>query len=106
MGPMFPVHDVFVTQSQGAIHDRSAEHLTSTDVAIARARRQLLAALDGVSAGRDPLGVMRDEAQNECSDLLVLTETLDADEDIDAFCERMAAEKIYALDPALAQEPL
>jgi hypothetical protein len=45
---------------------------------------------------------MRDEAQNECSDLLVLTETLDAAEDVDAFCERMTAEKIYTLDPALA----
>jgi len=102
MGPMFPVHDVFVTQSQGAIHDQSAEHLTTTDVAIVRARRQLLGALKDVTAGRDPVGVMRDEAQNECSDLLVLTETLDAAEDVDAFCERMTAEKIYTLDPALA----
>lgn len=53
MGADINVHDQWAVESQGAIHDRSAETLGVSDVAIAVYRRMLLGALD---AGRRPAG--------------------------------------------------
>lgn len=102
MGPVFPVHDLFVTESQGTILDRSAEHLVSSDIAIVRSRRCLLEAVADVAAGKDPRGVVRDEAENDFSDLLVLTETLDAETDLDRFFVGMEQQDYYRLDPEVA----
>ena len=54
LGECFSVHDVFITQSQGVVHDQSREFLGSSDVAIIKARRQLAAAAREVAEGRDP----------------------------------------------------
>ena len=95
MGPTFPVHDLFVTESQGEILDRSAEHLVTSDIAIVRARRQLAQAMQDVAEGREPRGVLRDHADNRFDDLLVLTETLEPDTDVAAFIAQMEAARIY-----------
>ncbi len=98
MGRSFPSHDLFITESQGAIIDRSAENLATSDIAIVRSRRLLLQALEDIRAGRDPLGVDRDAARNDYRDLLVLTETIEADADVDAYLTTMEAKDIYRLD--------
>jgi hypothetical protein len=41
----------------GPIVDRSLERLVATDVAIVQARRRLLAAAEGLAAGKDPIGL-------------------------------------------------
>src|SRR5882762_8776878 len=67
MGDHYAVHDAFAAETPGPIHDRSREHLGSTDACIVADRRQLLAAIDSVQAGRDPVHVIRDPAKNDMS---------------------------------------
>jgi hypothetical protein len=76
LGACFSVHDVVITQSQGQIHDQSNEHLSSSDVAIVRARRVLDEAVRAVADGRDPRGVVRTAAENDFRDLVVITGVL------------------------------
>ena len=56
--------DIVAWVGQGAITDRSKEHLGASDRGIAMLRRQLFDDIDAVAAGRDPKGVMRDAAAN------------------------------------------
>ena len=51
MGPSFPVHDMWATEGEGAIQDRTTEHLGYTDKAVALSRRLLLKAA-AAGAGR------------------------------------------------------
>jgi phthalate 4,5-dioxygenase len=95
MGRVFPSHDLFITESQGAIVDREEEHLVTSDIAISRSRRMLLEAMADVAAGRDPRGVLRNAAENDYRDLLVLSETLEPGTDVDRFCAALEAEDIY-----------
>ncbi|HEX3972071.1 MAG TPA: Rieske 2Fe-2S domain-containing protein [Stellaceae bacterium] len=97
MGRNFLIHDTFVTESQGDIHDHRDEHLANSDIAIVRGRRLLLEAMRDIAAGKDPLGVIRAETQNDYADLVVLTEELDAAADNEAFCDTMTKERIYTL---------
>jgi phthalate 4,5-dioxygenase oxygenase subunit len=48
--------DVVIQTSMGPILDRSEEHLSSSDVAVANLRRMLLDALAAVDAGELPPG--------------------------------------------------
>ena len=102
IGRQFTIHDIFVTQSQGAILDHTQENLATSDIAVARARRMILDGIDDVRQGKDPRGVIRSTADNDLRDIVVLTEPLDAGADVEAFTEKMAKDNIYALDPALA----
>lgn len=102
MGRNFAPHDLFVTESQGAIVDRSAENLVSSDIAIVRHRRMLIEAMEDVRAGKDPLGVQRDASRNDFSDLLVLSEVIDAKADLDDYCASMEKQSIYRLNPEVA----
>ena len=63
------------------------------------ARRMLIEAMEDVRAGKDPLGVQRDPARNEFSDLLVLSEVIDAKADLDEYCASMEKQSIYQLNP-------
>ncbi len=74
MGDYFPVHDAFATETPGRIHDRSREHLGTSDNCIVAARRHILAAIEDVQAGRDPVHVIRDPAKNDMSSLVVASE--------------------------------
>jgi phthalate 4,5-dioxygenase oxygenase subunit len=87
MGPCLSVHDVFITQSQGMIHDQEAEHIATSDIAITKARRLLWEAMEEVKEGRDPRGVVRDAGDNDYRDLIVVTDQLAATTDFAAYCK-------------------
>ena len=100
LGPCFTVHDIVITQSQGRIHDQGDEHLSSSDVAIVRARRMLDEAAQAVSAGADPHGVVRNAADNDFRDLVVVTETLDQGTSKEAFVAALAEDPtLFAVEP-------
>ncbi len=73
MGQSFWAHDKFATEAQGAIADRSTEHLGTTDKPTMLMRRQLLTAIADIKAGRDPLFVERSSQENALADLMVLS---------------------------------
>ena len=58
--------DIMAWASQGAIADRSREHLGKSDIGVVMLRRLFQEQLDLVEEGEDPLGVVRDPAVNEC----------------------------------------
>ena len=95
LGECFSVHDIAITQSQGTVHQQKNEHLSSSDIAIVRARRMLEEACDEVQAGRDPRGVVRAPEQNDFTDMVVITGEIRDDESQEDFCAR------YANDPSL-----
>ena len=70
MGSDFQAHDAFATESQGAIQDRTREHLTVMDVAITRSRRCLFDGIDAVAAGSDPQHVLRPPSDGIVPDLV------------------------------------
>ncbi len=76
MGDYFPAHDAYATESAGPIHDRGREHLATTDICIVAARRQLLASIRDVAAGKDPLHVIRNPEDNDLSDIVVVSEVV------------------------------
>jgi hypothetical protein len=65
MGPNFAVHDNWATAGEGAIQDRTTEHLGYTDKVITHSRRFLLKAIREVQEGGDAPGVVRDDAAND-----------------------------------------
>jgi phthalate 4,5-dioxygenase len=95
LGECFSVHDVAITQSQGTVHQQKNEHLSSSDIAIVRARRMLDEACDDVLAGRDPRGVVREPAQNDFSDMVVVTGEIHGAQSKEDFCAH------YVRDAAL-----
>jgi 5,5'-dehydrodivanillate O-demethylase len=52
-------------ESQGAIYDRTTEHLVSTDKGVILLRRIYKDGMEAIKQGRDPLGVIRDAKKNE-----------------------------------------
>lgn len=99
LGECFSVHDVVITQSQGTIHQQADEHLSSSDMAIVRARRLLGEAGQDVMAGRDPRGVVRDPAHNDFRDLVVYTGEIGRADNRQACCAAL-------IDDAALFEPL
>jgi hypothetical protein len=81
MGDNHAAQDAFATETPGPIHDRSREHLGTSDTCIVAARRQLLAAIAAVQAGRDPIHVIRNPAQNDMSHIVVVSEVIAPDVD-------------------------
>jgi phthalate 4,5-dioxygenase len=82
MGFNFQAHDAFATESQGAIQDRTQEHLVSSDKAIVAARKLLLKAMTDAGEGRDPQHVLRDSASNNFLHLQVFSEVVSETTDI------------------------
>jgi phthalate 4,5-dioxygenase len=76
LGQSFWAHDKFAVEAQGAIVDRSEEHLGTTDKPTMLMRRQLLKAVEDVKAGRDPLFVERDTKDDALADLMVLSKVM------------------------------
>ena len=62
LGTEFEAHDVFATESQGAIQDRTKENLGYSDKAVAAGRRVLLRAIRDVQEGHEAPHVVRDPA--------------------------------------------
>jgi 5,5'-dehydrodivanillate O-demethylase oxygenase subunit len=63
--------DVMAWVSQGTVLDRTEERLGDTDRGVILFRQLLKAQIDAVEAGRDPINVFRDPAENQCLDLPV-----------------------------------
>ena len=82
MGPWFPVHDAFATESQGPVQDRAREHLVSSDQAIVAARKLLLKAVHDLRDGKEPQHVLRDPSKNRFPHLQVVSEVLPATTDL------------------------
>jgi hypothetical protein len=68
--------DALAWESQGAITDRSREHLGAADRGVIMLRKLIREQIDIVKRGEDPLGVIRDPAQNVTIDLDVVHEPL------------------------------
>lgn len=76
--------DRMALEQQGAIYDRTKEHLVGTDVGIVRMRRMLREQMEAVERGEDPIGIIRDPAkQNVMFDVSVASLTQNAREDAD-----------------------
>jgi phenylpropionate dioxygenase-like ring-hydroxylating dioxygenase large terminal subunit len=95
VGPYFPAQDANVTETMGSIQNRADEHLGSTDIAIIAQRRQLFQGIEEIEQGNDPLHVIRDEKDNDYSDLVVLTEVVDLDKDERERCRELERENMY-----------
>jgi phthalate 4,5-dioxygenase oxygenase subunit len=92
MGSGFQAHDAFATTSQGAIQDRTEEHLVSSDKAIIAARKLLEKAIRDVEEGREPPHVIREPSQNRFSDLLVISDMIPENSDWKAYTQKLEAE--------------
>jgi hypothetical protein len=64
LGADFQLHDKWVTESQGPIQDRSAEHLGALDTPVVLCREALLGAIRDLQEGREPANVVRDAKRN------------------------------------------
>lgn len=82
LGRSFQSHDKLATEAQGAILDRSVEHLGTTDRAVIMMRRQLLGAIEDMQAGRDPMFVERDGQPDRLKEMVVLSQEVSADTDL------------------------
>jgi 5,5'-dehydrodivanillate O-demethylase len=58
--------DMMAWITQGAIADRSREHLGASDKGVAMYRRVLKREMKKVQAGQDPMGLLRDPSRNTC----------------------------------------
>jgi phthalate 4,5-dioxygenase oxygenase subunit len=76
MGDSNALQDAFASETPGPIHDRSRERLGTTDTHIVAARRQLLAGIAAIQAGRDPIHVIRDPAQDDMSHIVVVSQVI------------------------------
>lgn len=85
LGQSFWQHDKFAVESQGPIADRSQEHLGTTDRPTILMRKQMLAAIENIRAGRDPQFVERDGQPDALADMEVVSKevpnTIDARSD-------------------------
>jgi phenylpropionate dioxygenase-like ring-hydroxylating dioxygenase large terminal subunit len=92
MGAAFHVHDAFATESQGAIQDRTQEHLGTTDRAIIQARQMLLRGIHDVQEGRDPPHVLR--AGAPAPEIVVRTEAVSSALDFHTYWREPVAEVV------------
>lgn len=92
LGSSFPVHDLYATESQGPIQNRTREHLVTSDKAIVAARKQLLKAIQDVQEGRDPLHVIRDPKQNRFPHMVVISEVVAISTDMKNYAQKVETE--------------
>jgi 5,5'-dehydrodivanillate O-demethylase len=57
--------DRVAQETQGAIADRTTEHLASSDAGILMLRKMIRDAIDMVARGNDPIGVFRSASENQ-----------------------------------------
>jgi len=85
IGSVFNDHDRLATESMGPLFDRSQEHLGATDRGVTSLRRMLLAAIDDVAAGRDPLAVQRTLEPDPYDGLVVIEQMVPRSRDVRGF---------------------
>ncbi len=92
MGHGFQAHDVFATSSQGAIQDRTQEHVVSSDKAIIAARKLMVKAIRDIQEGREPPHVVRDPEKNRFPHLQVISDLIPSSTDIKQHTRKIEAE--------------
>jgi len=65
----FSSQDGMAWETQGAIFDRTKEHLGASDTGIVLLRKMLMDGIKAVQEGREPMGLVRDPEENERIDL-------------------------------------
>lgn len=81
MGPYFLAHDSFASETQGLVHDRTLEHLGSTDKCIVAARRQILRGIEAIERGEDPAHSRLEGDDSDLSHIVVLSEVVAANDE-------------------------
>ena len=61
----FASQDGMAWETQGAIANRTKEHLASSDKGVVMLRHLLRIQLEKIKRGEDPMGVIRDAAKNQ-----------------------------------------
>ena len=92
MGHGFQAHDAFATTSQGAVQDRTEEHLVLSDRAIVAARKLMQKAIKDIEEGRDPPHVVRSASENRFPNLLVISDMISDDSDYKQYTKSLEAE--------------
>jgi nitrite reductase/ring-hydroxylating ferredoxin subunit len=96
MGLYFPAQDAFAIETQGAIQDRTKEHLGSTDIVIIGVRRALLGAIKKMQEGGTAPWVHRDTSHNAFADFVCASGYLEEGEDGPSYCRRVLATRAAA----------
>jgi hypothetical protein len=96
MGLYFPAQDAFAIETQGAIQDRTREHLGSTDIVIIGVRQALLKAIKQMQDGGEAPWLQRNAADNPFADFICTSGYIEEDEDGPSFCRRLLASKAAA----------
>ena len=73
---MIPAQDSMAWETQGARTDRTQEHLGVGDEGIIELRKLLREQIERVQQGLEPIGIIRDQANNELIDLGVINERI------------------------------
>ena len=89
MGDYFPAQDSFAIETQGAIRDRTNEHLSSTDIAIAAMQKTLLKAIEEVQAGKEAPGLLRANPRDFLKDFICFEGPIGKDEDGKSHCRHL-----------------
>jgi phthalate 4,5-dioxygenase oxygenase subunit len=92
MGSGFQAHDAFATTSQGAIQDRTEEHLVLSDKAIIAARKLMQKAIKDIQEGREPPHVTRSPSENRFPHLLVVSDMIPDNSDYKQYTKKLEAE--------------
>jgi len=96
MGNYNPAQDAFAIETQGAIQDRTKEHLGSTDVVIIEVRKTLLKAIRHMQEGGEAPWLQRSASNNAFADFICTSGYIEDDEDGPSFCRRVLAAKTAA----------
>ena len=92
LGSGFQTHDAYATGSQGAVQDRTQEHIVSSDIAIVAARKLMEKAIRDIQEGREPPHVIRTPEQNNLSHLLVISDLVSGVSDWKSYTRAMEQE--------------
>jgi hypothetical protein len=61
----FQIQDLWATEGQGSIQNRTREHLMPSDQAVLASRKILVKAIRDLQEGREPANVARDAQKNQ-----------------------------------------
>jgi hypothetical protein len=100
MGRYFPAHDAFAVETQGAIQDRTQEHLGSTDIVIIEVRKALLAAIKQMETTGEAPGLLRakEDSGRPFRDFVCTSVFIGDDEDGPSYCRRALIERAAAAE--------
>jgi phthalate 4,5-dioxygenase oxygenase subunit len=96
MGDYFPAQDAFAVETQGAIQDRTREHLGSTDIVIIGIRKMILQAIKQMESGGEVPGLIRSQSDQPFPDFICTSGFIEDHEDGPSFCRRVLGAQLAA----------